>query len=154
MTVGGLVMDPVSGAQEMFGCKVPEAITRSWRVGTQKQVIGKAEILPVLMCAYMYDESLRDSRALIFIDNESARYAYIKGYSPSVASGRMLSAFWRIVARAQAYPWFERVPSASNVADAPSRLELEGLRARGVKERCVKDAFAFARCVAEAPAGP
>ena len=62
---------------------------------------------------------------LLFIDNDSARHALIKGYTPSLASARLVSSFWESEAALASYCWVERVPSLSNIADGPSRLKFD-----------------------------
>ncbi len=58
-----------------------------------------------------------------FIDNDAARFSLIKGTSPTQDSAWLTGEFWRREAKAQAFSWFERVPSPSNPADGPSRLQ-------------------------------
>ena len=62
---------------------------------------------------------------MLFIDNDSARHALIKGYTPSGASARLVAAFWETEATLASYSWVDRVPSLSNIADGPSRLRFD-----------------------------
>ena len=66
---------------------------------------------------------------VFFIDNDSARHGLISGYSPLLRSAALISATLVELARIGAFAWFARVPSASNIADGPSRLDFEKLRA-------------------------
>ena len=70
---------------------------------------------------------------LLFMDNDSARHALIRGGSPSAASAHLVGLFWREETLRRAYTWVERVPTASNVADGPSRRRYEDLRRMGAK---------------------
>ena len=72
-----------------------------------------------------WGERWRGRRILLFVDNDSARFALIKGYTPSVASARLVAAFWEMEACLASYCWIDRVPSASNIADGPSRLTFD-----------------------------
>ena len=56
-----------------------------------------------------------------YIDNEAAKYGLIKGNSPTRDSAWLINEFWKQEADMESYSWFERVPSASNCADDPSR---------------------------------
>eukprot|EP00971_Amphidinium_carterae_P104986 2078850-Amphidinium_carterae.1 len=60
-------------------------------------------------------------RVLVFIDNDSTRFACIRGYSDSEASNEMLKALALLEARFPARIFFARVPSWSNPADGASR---------------------------------
>ena len=55
------------------------------------------------------------------MDNEAARYALIKGTSPTMDSAFLTAAFWKEDSNLKIFSWFKRVPSPSNPADAPSR---------------------------------
>jgi len=56
-----------------------------------------------------------------FVDNDAARHALAKGYSGNLAANTIVSAFWATAAAHASSPWFERVSSAANIADAISR---------------------------------
>ena len=91
--------------------------------GRRTQLIGQAELLPVLLAQEVWRDRWRDRRVLLFVDNDSARHALIRGTSPAGASAAIVGRFWESEASYGAYTWIERVPSVSNPADAPSRLE-------------------------------
>ena len=107
--------------------------------GARRQLVGQAEILPVVLAQELWGRRFRDRRVLIFIDNDAARHALIRGGSPSGPSALMVDAFWTAEAELGAFSWIERVPSASIPADAPSRLQFGemlglGARVRGAGE--------------------
>ena len=56
-----------------------------------------------------------------YIDNEAAKYGFIKGSSPTKDSAWLINEFWKQEAEQESFSWFERVPSACNCADDPSR---------------------------------
>ena len=58
-----------------------------------------------------------------FFDNDSARYALMRGSSPTSASAWMIHHFWKQEAECQSRSWLSRVPSVSNIGDAPSRKD-------------------------------
>ena len=68
---------------------------------------------------------------IFFVDNNSARDGLIRGYSPVLESCRLIGASSLMDAALCLTPWYERVPSASNVADDPSRLDYAALEAAG-----------------------
>ena len=57
------------------------------------------------------------------VDNDAAWYGAIKGQRPSKASPWMLALFWGVETSIGCLTWFDPVPSKSNIADGPSRLE-------------------------------
>ena len=91
----------------------------------QEQTIGQAEIAPALLARLTWADDLLGRRVIQFVDNDSARYALVKGYSPSLASSVLLSDTWLQDCRLGLFSWYDRVPTASNIGDGPSRLDYE-----------------------------
>ena len=96
-----------------------------------RQLIGQAELLPAVVAQRTWSQRWAGRRVLLFMDNDSARHALIRGGSTSTASAHLVGLFWREETLLRAYSWIERVPTASNVADGPSRLDYDLLRQLG-----------------------
>lgn len=95
-----------------------------------EQVIAQLEIIPVIAARLKWSHLLRASgsrRVFLYLDNDSARYGLIKGYSPTRFSAWLLTEAWRLDEQTGAVTWFERVPSKSNCSDGPSRLDFSKL---------------------------
>ena len=71
----------------------------------------------------------------IYVDNEAARFALIKGSSPTRESAWLVNEIWKTAAELEADLWIERVPSASNCADHPSRGSWEVLPDSGLQTK-------------------
>ncbi len=95
-----------------------ELLTDGW---TKKQVVGQAELVPCLAAKQVWRKRMRGRLVMNYIDNEAAKYALIKGTSPTRDSAWLVNEFWKSEALMESYSWLERVPSASNCADDPSR---------------------------------
>ena len=139
--IGAVIFDPITGTKEAFGAAIPEPFLNVLREeGHTNQVIAQAEILPVIFARVKWNHLMTAAggrRVLWFVDNDAARYGLIKGYSPTRASAWLLSEAWRHDEKSGAVSWFERVPSKSNCADGPSRLDfsrLGGLFGGGTRE--------------------
>ena len=96
--------------QDLFGFALP-----------QPNAIYLLELFAVLASLRKLSPLLQYARLVIFIDNEAAKSALIKGDSGSTMARWIVSECWHILASTSAHAWFERVPSLSNPADAPSR---------------------------------
>eukprot|EP00971_Amphidinium_carterae_P329740 6462385-Amphidinium_carterae.1 len=70
---------------------------------------------------------LAGRRVVIYIDNEGARLNLIKGSSSNRDCVSLLKEYFKSEVQSPTLTWFARVPSKSNPADAPSRLQLQGL---------------------------
>ena len=96
--------------------------------GKQKQIIGQAEIVPMLVARLIWSGKLKDRDVINYVDNDAARYSTIKGSSPSRRSAWLIHAFWETEAINRSSTWISRVPTVCNVGDGPSRLEWEELK--------------------------
>ncbi len=137
VSAGGVLVvhgRPVS----MFGLRLPEEVRRRWAHRRDQQVIGQAELFPVLVAMRVWGPWLKDRKVLYFIDNDAARHALVKGYSPVKASAATIHLVGLQELRLNTHSWFSRVPSASNIADAPSRLDFADLERAGVPRAAVK----------------
>eukprot|EP00971_Amphidinium_carterae_P158874 3150194-Amphidinium_carterae.1 len=70
-----------------------------------------------------FQEILTSARVIFFIDNTSVQAALVKGNTRSLASRSMLRKCVELDAEVGTSSWYARVPSPSNVADGPSRLD-------------------------------
>jgi hypothetical protein len=140
LTSCGAVLLDGPECSEFFGVKVPDEICAKWVQGESRQVIGQAELWPVLLSLLTWSDKMAGRQVIFFLDQDAARQALVKAYSPSRPSAEIVAQVFVNVALLEVYPWFARVPTESNVADHASRLlfgrvreELPGARLRDAK---------------------
>ena len=76
----------------------------------------------------------------MYIDNEASRLALIKAYSSTQMGNVIVQMFVASEDSSQWKVWFGRVCSYSNIADAPSRMEVQDLVTRGaMQDKCAWD---------------
>ena len=85
--------------------------------------VNQAESWPVLVSLQTWGHLMKGRDVIVFIDNEGVRESMVTGNTRSVASMRILGEVHRLMSRLGAKFWYARVPSSSNPADPPSRLE-------------------------------
>ena len=78
-----------------------------------------------------WGELFKGSQVVFFIDNESARMAYIRGNGETLRAEQLVQSFVEQEAKLQHRIWFGRVPSHSNPSDAPSRLDFTEVNSLG-----------------------
>ena len=83
--------------------------------------IGELETLAVLLGFRFWCKHLKGAECVAYIDNEDARYALMKGCSRSMQITRLCHLFATAYEADTTITWFARVPSASNIADHPSK---------------------------------
>ena len=129
-SIGGVLID--GDVQECFGAIVPHRLVDDWKSNfEQTQVIGQAELFPVLVAKLTWASRLRNRRCIFFLDNESARLALVKAYSPVLASLQIVMevVMWDFVHKLDS--WYARVPTCANISDCVSRMSTDELRCLG-----------------------
>ncbi len=137
-TCGGVLVDG-GRCHSFFGAVVPARLTDLWSSEGSKQLIGQIELMPVLLARRLWARQIQGRKIIFFLDNEAGREGLVKGFSPAKFSRQILQAIAAEELRSQASPWFARVSTHSNIADAPSRLDFADMQSRGARAVTVPD---------------
>ena len=132
--VAAVMVDPYrrAGGKRFFAGRVADEVVEEWRcTGGKRKVIHQAELLPAAVALETWAEIVAGRRLLVLIDSDSARAALTSGTTGNLASAGLVHRFWAKAAELGCYPWIGRVPTRSNVADAPSRGDFAWLRSQG-----------------------
>ena len=135
-SVGGVLINPDGAITSFFGGEVPEDLMRLLRMGS-KNPIYELEVMPVYISLHMWSSHVAFSQVCWYLDNEAARSACIKAYEATLVADGLMLDFTRLELDHQIKSWFGRVPSSSNIADAPSRCEDSLMKDRGVAKQMV-----------------
>jgi hypothetical protein len=130
VTCGAVLID--GDVREGFGLDVPKDVVKLWKAGGKEQVIGQAEAYPILLAKWTWEKRLRQRRCIYFVDNNSARYAVVAMSSPVAETMRIIEHIAIADLESRAINWYTRVPSFSNIADAPSRLAFDEFEGFGI----------------------
>eukprot|EP00435_Cladocopium_sp_Y103_P072807 s378_g41.t1 len=130
-TMGAVLIDPGGGVARFFSEKVPDSFMREL-LQTSKHPIFELELLPVLCAAQIWSSFLNHSQCVFYVDNEAAKGALLSGATSTVFGQQIVSEFVQTEMDCQIKVWFARVPSSSNLADKPSRLDETELITLGV----------------------
>ena len=123
VTHGAVLCDVTTGSYFFFGDHVPRSFVEAWTKGGRKQVIYQAELFPIWIAKVTWKHLLNGRQVLWFCDNEAARSAMIRSYSPLLDSLQLVRCCAFEDVAAQSTNWYARVPSKSNISDAASRLD-------------------------------
>ena len=125
-TWGAVVFEPADGkTSTYYAGDVPSRLMEGWKKLAGEQIICQIEAFAVLLIRQHFSEAWKEKRAIFFVDNEAARFSLIKGSSPSPSMQLIAHLFHQLDASSPLMVWIERVPSASNIADLPSRGKWE-----------------------------
>lgn len=99
----------------------------------KKQIIYECEFFAFFCAFWLWAERLSGA-AVIHTDNNSVRDAMIACSAAGEVPRRILLAVLALETSHQLIPWYARVPTDSNYADGPSRLETEVIKSLGAVE--------------------
>jgi hypothetical protein len=122
--LGMYVFDPVTGAEFWAKLIVPESFYAHF-APDMKTYIAQVELLVAIAAYFTVPDLLRGRAVLHFIDNTTALSALVNGYARKPDCAALVNSFHETVMDLRCYIWAEWVPSAANIADWPSRPELE-----------------------------
>ena len=120
-TFGAVLVSPSGTPVEMFGEPAPTTLLDDFLRESQHPIY-EMEVLPVVLACKIWTKYIAGSPTVFYLDNTAARSACIKGDGANRATRLMLFEFVKLESRFRILSWFGRVPSHSNLADAPSRL--------------------------------
>ncbi|CAE7252934.1 SLC24A2 [Symbiodinium sp. CCMP2592] len=122
-TVGGVLI--VRGRHPQvrtFGCKVNDDLVSKWS-SEKRHLIGQTELFAVVLARSLWSQYLANKRTLFFIDHSGVLGACVSGSATDPYWRELLLHFEAADEPGPCLSWFMRVPSHSNLADAPSRAK-------------------------------
>ena len=130
-SVGGLLISP-SGICTLYFSEVVPGDFLEELFKLSKNPIHELEVLPVLLACSLWGHLYSGALVVYYIDNESARMAFIKGSGETPKASSMVHSFVCLEAERQHRVWFGRCPSHSNPSDSASRLQITWFERKGV----------------------
>lgn len=127
-TWGIVLVDHFSGKHAVFGGVIPACLVEFWMSFAIEQVITQAEAFAALLARRAFQDRILGRRVILFLDNDAARLALIKASSASLSLLQLAQLFHSSSNSDGALVWVDRVPSASNIADWPSRGDEQAAR--------------------------
>lgn len=122
--LGGVILFPF-GDVRYFAVALSEQQREILGEGKKKQIIFEAETLTALLAIFLWRNCIVDSKCVFFVDNEGCKFALLKGLSENAIVDMMAEMFIEMEDCVNVPIWLARVPSKSNLADEPSRFELQ-----------------------------
>lgn len=126
--LGGVMISSNRAQVEFFSLELSDEQREVLGERSKKQIIFEAETLAAVLAFSFWSAVIGNSRTVIFVDNEGSKFALLKGVSDNLCVDCLAMIFAEQEARLSLSPWLSRVPSHSNIADPPSRGDLEPLK--------------------------
>ena len=136
--IGGVIDSPRADSLLFFGADVPAEVIAD--LLPKAQHIGQVELLAGPVSLDAWAPLLHEAHAIHFVDNDSAAVALVKGYSSREDSLTIVADYWLRCLDYQCAIFVDRVESASNLADEPSRPPGGGGKSHraALQAQCVK----------------
>ena len=126
--LGGVAYDGNAVPLGFFSHSLDASVVEQIKQPGQENVIAELEALALMAGVKVWLQALVDLQVVLFCDNDSVLASLIKLGPKNDFVCAIASLIADFEAESHISLWFERVPSASNPADAPSRLDKNGLR--------------------------
>lgn len=124
-SLGAVVVDTADGTSQVLHGLLPDSLRDLWLKEVGEQLICQIELYAMVAVRWQLGKWLSGRRSIWWVDNEAARHCLIKGASGSRSMQQLCRVFYDLETSYPTFSWFERVPSYSNPADAPSRFQVD-----------------------------
>ena len=131
-TVGAILVNPEGELTQYFAEKVPKRLMDKL-LSQSEHPIFELELIPIGCAMSLWGPRMRHSQCVVYLDNEAARGALSHAATNTEHGQKIIERFVKDEMLYQIKLWFARVPTSSNLADKPSRLETSELDALGVE---------------------
>ena len=121
--IGGVLVSPDGKPRAWFGFPLTSADSSLFLAPGQQTAIGELETVAVVLALRAWGNRLAGKHLISFVDNEGSKYSLVRGYSDSPSISFLCGLADAVLDEHRILAWFSRVPSFSNIADAPSRGE-------------------------------
>ena len=133
--IGAVLVDQFGRYRGFFSVFLTEDLLAKLNITKRKTIIFECELLAIFVAMTCWSQHLQDSQVVVVCtDNEGVKDALIACQTSSYNATPILVALLQLEFDLKWNAWFSRVPSESNVADDPSRGEIQKLLTQGVQQ--------------------
>jgi hypothetical protein len=106
-----------------WGGVIGNGLVSEWAINGKRQVVTEAELLPILISRRIWAKWITNRKINHFVDSNPALFSSLRGTSDVDSCQKIIQACCYEENKLGSWIWFSRVPSLSNCADMPSRLQ-------------------------------
>ena len=128
--IGAVLFDSEGKPLRYFSQKLSDEMVRTLNPHDRKTAIYECEFF-ALACSLLLWGDLMGGSAVIYTDNNALGDSLISCNTSNGVGRTILVASLALEFNKQICPWYARVPTDSNLADGPSRLDFSRVRALG-----------------------
>ena len=120
--IGCVTIDPATGHREFIAFAVSRKQVDTLCFEKRDQPIFELETFAIYVALRSWTNRLQKRPIIVFTDNDGALGACISCRSENITGWHLVSCICRLEESLNSHVWYERVNTASNLADLPSRL--------------------------------
>ena len=105
--------------------------------------MNQLETLAAPLALATWTQELQGRDVIHFVDNDGAASSLVKGFSPKADTAHLAGEYWTLAAAHRINIYIDRIESKSNLADGPSRHELNYGAFLGAKLSPAEPSFLF-----------
>eukprot|EP00435_Cladocopium_sp_Y103_P020793 s3081_g5.t1 len=106
--IGAVIVDTATNQRLVLAGLVPAVLLNSWKTLVGDQLICHIELYTMVVVRWMLRDTPKDRRSIWWVDNDAARYAVIKGISPSYTMRLLVREFYAFEETHPTCSWVER----------------------------------------------
>ena len=135
--IGAALVDGNGQKVRFFAEQISEMVLKSINQTGRKVVIFECQFFAALCALVVWRDVITESNVVLYTDNGAVRDSVIACHTTSLDAMPILDSFLRLEGEIQCNIWVTRVPTESNIADNPARMQLTELLQSG----CKRDRF-------------
>ena len=130
--IGAVLADSSGKVTHFFAATLNDNLVNDMNKSQRKTVIFELELFAILCAVIGWKQVITNCAVVVYADNDAVRDCLISCNTASSNARPILDLYLKVEFQASFNAWMSRVPTDSNIADAPSRGDcklLHSLRA-------------------------
>ena len=117
-----------------FAANLKDDLVDDINKSQRKTIIFELELFAILCAVVGWKQFITNSAVVVYTDNDAVRDCLISCNTSSSNARPILDMYLKVEFQSPFNAWMSRVPTDSNIADAPSRGDCESLHKLGASE--------------------
>ena len=129
-----MLADASGEITHFFSIALDDVLVNDINKSQRKTVIFDLELFAILCAVIGWKQFVTNCAIVVYTDNDAVRDCWISCNTSSSNARPILGLYLKVVFEASFNAWMSRVPTDSNIADAPSRGDCQSLLAFGASK--------------------
>ena len=141
--IGAVLVDSSGKVTHFFATNLKDDLVNDINKSHRKTIIFELELFAILCAVIGWKQFITNCAVVVYTDNDAVRDCLISCNTSSSNARPILDRYLKVEFQSSFNAWMSRVPTDSNIADAPSRGDCESLCSLGASETDVNVEMAW-----------